>query len=199
MTTLEKLEELVYVGFKETDKKWQETDQWLRTMYAESEKKFQETRELIQQLSKDTEKKIGDLGHKWGTFVENLVAPATLKLFAERGIRVTRVVQHAHDQQGDDGIEIDILATNGDYAVLIEVKSTLGVNDVKDHLERLKKFARFFPEYQQHHIVGAVAGIEIIEEADVFAYRQGLFVIAQSGETVKILNDAKFRPKIWRG
>ena len=198
MTTLEKLEELVYVGFKETDKKWQETDQWLRAMSAESEKKFQETRELIKQLSKDTEKKIGDLGHKWGVFVENLVAPATLQLFAARDIRVTRVVQHVRDQQGDDGIEIDILATNGEYAILIEVKSTLGVKDVNDHVDRLKKFGRFFPEYQRHKIIGAVAGIEIIEEADVFAYRQGLFVIAQSGETVKILNDAKFRPKVWQ-
>lgn len=206
MTTLEKLEELIYVGFKETDKKWQETDrkwqeteEWLRAMSAESEKKFQETREFIKQLSKESEKKIGDLSHKWGVFVKNLVAPATLQLFAARGIVVTRIAQHVREQRGDDGIEIDILATNGEYAVLIEVKSTLSVQDVNDHLERLQKFARFFPEYQQHHIVGAVAGIEIIEAADVFAYRQGLFVIAQSGETVKILNDEKFRPKIWRG
>jgi len=31
--------------------------------------------------------------------------------------------------------------------------------------------------------------------ADKFAYRQGLFVIAQKGENVKILNDKKFIPK----
>jgi hypothetical protein len=35
--------------------------------------------------------------------------------------------------------------------------------------------------------------------ADVarYAYRQGLFVIAQAGEDLTILNDAKFKPKIW--
>ena len=35
------------------------------------------------------------------------------------------------------------------------------------------------------------------QELDRFAYRQGLFVIGQTGETVKILNDKTFKPKIW--
>ncbi|MGK7957213.1 MAG: DUF3782 domain-containing protein, partial [Crocosphaera sp.] len=44
---------------------------------------------------------------------------------------------------------------------------------------------------------GAVAGIEIEEGADKYAYRQGLFVLAQSGETVNILNDEQFNPQAW--
>ena len=92
---------------------------------------------------------------------------------------------------------MDILAVDSEYAVLIEAKSTLGVNDVRDHIDRLKKFKTFFPEYADRKVIGAVAGIVIDEEADKFAYRQGFFVIAQSGEIVKILNDEKFRPKQW--
>jgi len=30
-----------------------------------------------------------------------------------------------------------------------------------------------------------------------YAYRKGLFVLAQSGDTVTILNDAKFIPQAW--
>jgi hypothetical protein len=30
-----------------------------------------------------------------------------------------------------------------------------------------------------------------------YAYRQGLFVLAQSGDSVVILNDAKFMPHNW--
>jgi hypothetical protein len=30
-----------------------------------------------------------------------------------------------------------------------------------------------------------------------YAYRQGLFVIAQSGDNLVILNDQKFKPKAW--
>jgi hypothetical protein len=54
-----------------------------------------------------------------------------------------------------------------------------------------------FLKYKNKKALGAVAGIVIDEGADRHAYRQGLFVIAQSGETVKILNDAKFEPKTW--
>ena len=198
MTTLEKLEELVYVGFKETDKKWQETDRkWQETdrKLQASDKRF---KALLRQLSKETNKQIGDLTGKWGLLVEGLVAPGVVRLFSARGILVTDFARQVERQRGDDGIEIDLLAKNGEYVVLIEVKSTVGVDDVNEHLERMGKFARFFPEYKELKAVGAVAGIVIPKDVARFAYRQSLFVIAQSGETVKILNDARFRPKIWR-
>jgi len=37
----------------------------------------------------------------------------------------------------------------------------------------------------------------ISEDADQFAYKQGLFVIAQSGDSVMILNEKNFKPKEW--
>ena len=187
MTTLEKLEELIYVGFKETDKKWQETD-----------RKWQETIARLDKLSRDTDKRIGDLTGKWGQFVEGMVAPAVIRLFAERGIVVTDIARQFERQRGDDGIEIDIFAKNGEYVVLIEVKSTLGVDDVNEHLERMAKFARLFPEYHDLKAVGAVAGMIIPKNVARYAYQQGFFVIAQSGETVQFLNDAKFAPKVWQ-
>ena len=70
-------------------------------------------------------------------------------------------------------------------------------DDVNDHINRLSKFKYFFPEYAQRKLVGAVGGIVIEENSDKYAYRQGLFVIAESGETVRILNDDKFKPKFW--
>ena len=187
MTTLEKLEELVYVGFKETDKKWQETD-----------RKWQETIARLDKLSRETDKKIGDLTGKWGQFVEGMVAPAVIRLFAERGIVVTDIARQFERQRGDDGIEIDIFAKNGEYVVLIEVKSTLGVDDVNEHLERMAKFARLFPEYHDLKAIGAVAGIIIPKNVARYAYQQGFFIIAQSGETVTLLNDQKFKPKVWQ-
>jgi len=63
------------------------------------------------------------------------------------------------------------------------------------YIEKLKDFRRFFPEYADRKVVGAVAGIVIEGGADRFAYRQGMFVIAQKGENVTILNDSKFTPK----
>jgi hypothetical protein len=89
------------------------------------------------------------------------------------------------------------LVTNEAHVLVVEVKSTLGVTDVKEFIEDLSQFRLFFPEYAQKDLYGAVAGIEIEKGAAKFAYRQGLFVLAQSGETVTILNNDNFQPKCW--
>ena len=60
-----------------------------------------------------------------------------------------------------------------------------------------KKFKHFFPEHEDKNVMGAVAGIVMDGNSDKFAYKQGLFVIGQTGETVRILNDEKFKPKAW--
>ncbi len=108
-----------------------------------------------------------------------------------------KVYQRAKSRLNGNVLEVDILVVDGEYAVLIEVKSTLKVEDVNDHIKRLEDFKSFFPEYKERKIIGAVGGISIEEESDKYAYRNGMFVITESGETVKILNDKKFKPKEW--
>ena len=172
---------------------------------------FRETDKRIERLSQETDKKIAEVSKtakiafesvtaltgKWGRFVEGLIAPGTISMFKERGIGVEKVYQRVKAHKDGREIEIDILAINKEYAILIEAKSSLGISDVDEHIERLKAFKVFFPEYSDRKVVGAVAGITIEEDADKYAYRHGLFVIGQSGETVEILNDKKFRPKVW--
>jgi hypothetical protein len=46
-------------------------------------------------------------------------------------------------------------------------------------------------------LLGAVAAMVIPSDVARYAYRQGLFVIAQSGEDLAILNDDKFKPRAW--
>ncbi|MBJ7899237.1 MAG: hypothetical protein GC158_04760 [Cyanobacteria bacterium RI_101] len=64
-------------------------------------------------------------------------------------------------------------------------------------LERLGKFKRLLPRYQGFNLLGDVAAMVIPSDVARYAYRQGLFVIAQSGEDLMILNDEKFKPKAW--
>lgn len=181
--------ERVWQMFQETDTKFKETDK----MFKETNKKFKETADQI----KETDKKVNKLTGKWGRFVEGLIVPAAERMFKERKIEVDTVYQRVKKHKNGDEIEIDILALNGDYAVLIEAKSTLGLDDIKDHIESLCKFKSFFPEYADRKVIGAVAGIVIDEGSDRFAYKRGLFVIAQTGDTVRILNDKSFMPKEW--
>ncbi len=182
MTTIEKLEKLIYEGFKDTDRKFQETDKEIKEMTAQ----FKESKKMVDALT-----------GKWGSFVEGLLIPAVQRLFQERGIVVNQVFHRAEARKNGKQMEIDILAVNAEYVVLVEAKSTLSVDDVNEHLERLANFKTFFPRYDDCKVIGAVAGIVIEQSADRYAYKKGLFVIAQSGEMVKILNDEQFQPVYW--
>lgn len=176
-------------GIRELRARFEETDERFR----ETDRQFRETRREIDRIAK----MVGDLTGKWGKFVEGLVAPGAVRLFKEWGIDVERTYQRVKARRDGREIEIDVMLMDEEYVVLIEVKTTLTVEDVREHIERIQSFREFFPEYADRKIVGAVAGITFDEDSDKFAYRQGLFVIGQSGETVKILNDPKFKPRIW--
>ncbi|CAN2039193.1 DUF3782 domain-containing protein [Candidatus Magnetomoraceae bacterium gMMP-15] len=216
--TLQEVEKSVneiWALFRETDKRFQETDKLLSQKFQKTDKllsqKFQETDRLLSQKFQETDKKfrktdneiervsknIDNLGGKWGKFVEGLVAPGVIRMFNERGIEIESTSQRVKVSRGSDKMEIDILGVNTEYVMLIEVKSTLGVDDVNDHLERMSKFKMVMPEYADRKVIGAVAGIVIEDGVDKFAYRKGFFVIVQSGENVQILNDNKFKPKVW--
>lgn len=159
----------------------------------ETERRFQATDRQITRLSKE----IGNLGGKWGRFVENMVAPACETLFLNRDIPVHQVSQRVRKRLDGKTLEIDVLVTNENHVLVVEVKSSLSVDDVKELIKNLTEFRQFFPEYNQKQLYGAVAGIQIEEGADKYAYRQGLFVLAQRGENVAILNDTEFQPKTW--
>ena len=185
---------------KEAEKSRQET----KRLFEESERRFRETEEILRKERQETDrqikevnKQIGNLGGKWGRFVENMVAPACETLFIKRGIPVHQVSQRVKKRLDHKTLEIDVLVTNENHVLVVEVKSSLGIDNVKELIDDLKEFRQFFPEYNQKQLYGAVAGIEMEEGADKYAYRQGLFVLAQTGETVTILNDQQFQPKAW--
>ena len=184
----ERAEEIALIR-EETEQMRQKTEQ----IRQETDRQMQETARQI----KEVNKQIGNLGGKWGRFVENMVAPACETIFLSRGIPVHQVSQRVKKRLNNQTLEIDVLVSNENHVLVVEVKSSLGVDNVKELIEDLQEFKQFFPEYNQKQLYGAVAGIEIEEGADKYAYRQGLFVLSQSGETVNIINNEQFQPKAW--
>jgi len=68
-----------------------------------------------------------------------------VELFQARGITVNRSLERPRIRQGGEEMEIDLLLVNGDTLVVVEVKTTLRVGDVRAVLEDLKKFPNFSP------------------------------------------------------
>ncbi|MBF0294937.1 MAG: DUF3782 domain-containing protein [Magnetococcales bacterium] len=194
----------VWEMFRETNRMSQEAFR----MSQETDRKLQETDRLIQEVSRqmretdrqmrETDRKLDRLGDRLGEFVEGLVAPACESLFAQRGIPVHKVSRRVKARlPGGRLMEIDLLVVNTDAVSLVEVKSKLSVEDVREHLDRLGVFKEFFPEYADKRVCGAVAGMVIEENVCRFAIHQGLFVIEQAGDTLRMANDDAFVPRFW--
>ena len=145
-----------------------------------------------------TSKAVDSLTTRWGRFVEELVRPAVVRMFRDRGILITRTMERVRSPlTSGTPMEIDILGINGMKMVAVECKSRLSKDDVDEMGDRLTNFKKAFPEYAQYTLYGAVAGIEINEGVDIYAYRKGFFVIRTNGESVEIANDDKFQPLAW--
>ena len=177
--------------FKETDLKFKETDR----KFKETDRKFQETDKAIKKVSDNIDK----LGNRLGEFVEEMVKPGLVRLFQARGLKVHRTMQNltCRDDGGQRLAEVDLLVVDTDTAIVVECKSFLSIDDINDHLERMAKFKTYWPEYAPYKLLGAVAAMVLPDSVGRYAYRKGLFVLAQNGEIVEIRNDDRFEPKVW--
>jgi hypothetical protein len=171
---------------------------------AQSQQELNQSQQELSQAQKETDrqiksvsKQIGELGNRLGEFVEYQVRPAVVRLFQERGIDVHEFHPGLSVTRDGEGLEIDLLVVNDTDAILVEVKSKLTQKDVDEHLQRLAKFKRLMPRFRDVKALGAVAAMVVPDEVVSYAYRQGLFVLVQSGENVVILNDAEFTPQVW--
>ncbi len=182
---------------KESDRRFQETERLMKEQSQETERFIKEQSKASDWRLKQLSEQLGRLGNRLGEFVEEMVKPAVVRLFRERGIEVHEVYPDLEVERGEEGIQIDILAANDTEAVLVEVKSKLAQADVEMHMERLGKFKRLLPRYGNVRVMGAVAAMVVPKDVARYAYRQGLFVLAQSGESVVILNDGKFQARNW--
>ena len=164
---------------------------------AESKEEYDRRIAKTERIAAQANEAVNNLSSRWGRFVENLVAPAVLKLFQERGILVERTYQRMRAPRGKQNLEIDIFAVNHDVAIVIEVKSRLTQDHVRKFIQTLEVFKTVFTEYAHHQLYGAMAGIEIDGDVDKYAENQGLFILQQSGDSVCISTDRSFVPRTW--
>ncbi len=164
-------------------------------LFAETDRRFKETDKKFDKYFG----KVKELDRNWGKLVESLIKPSVAEQFRKRGFPITGSGQRVEKYYNGRLMEIDILLTDGNSVIAVEVKTTLSVGDVEEHIEKhLKPFKLFFPEYRDRKVLGAVAYIHLEENADRYAYKKGLFVLTfTSGDAVKIRNDAGFVPAEW--
>lgn len=188
-------------------------DRRMKESKATFDKQMQESKALAEQRAtaaeksridfdkrmKELSKQLGGHANRLGEFVQEMVRPAVVRLFQERGLPVHQVSSNmkGFDDNGKIGIEIDLIVVNTETLILVECKSKLTNEGINEHLARLAAFKQYFPIYDKYTVLGAVAGIVMPDNVSDYAKSQGLFVLAQSGDSIEIRNTDTFEPKEW--
>ncbi len=203
--------EKVWLMFQETDKRFQETDKQLKETRAILDEKFSETLAILDSKFQETDSqiketdsivrnltnKVKESEKRWGKFVEALVEGKLVEMLNDKGIPVNMTSTRIKRKYENDDYEIDIIAKNGKEIVVVEVKTTLGIEDVQHFIDKLKIFKDVISDFNENIVYGAVAYIQQDSEAQKYAAKKGLLVIKSVGESAKIENRSNFKPKEW--
>ncbi len=180
--------EEVWRLFKETDRKFQETDRQMQ----ETDRRMQETDRQL----KETDLKLNKLEKlftsQWGKLIESLVEGTLVKIFNERGFPVGHTFSRAKGSYQGNPWEVDIIVKNGDAVIIVEVKTTLRPDDVKDFLDKLPHIKHWIREYSDNKVYGAMAYLNADAGAEKMAQNKGLFVIKATGDSAYLENPADF-------
>ncbi|GHT30843.1 hypothetical protein FACS1894214_1460 [Planctomycetales bacterium] len=189
--------------FRQTDLKFQET----RLQIQESDRQFQESNRAFEQYRQETEKqfkatdkKISALGDRIGELIELIVESGIVRKFREDGYEFTQYARHVEfkNKQLDESGEIDLFLENGDYVLAVEVKTKLSIDYVNDQLERMAKYRRYLDgKGDKRKIIAAIGGGVVPEHVQKFALQQGLFVVVQTGESIKVLKPQDGQLNVW--
>ena len=176
---------------KERNHRLKETERLQR----ETALQMQETDRRMQETDRRLKKAEGLFTTQWGKLLESLVEGDLVPLLKDRGIDVNTTYQRRTGRRNGEHVEFDIVATNGADTVVVEVKTTLRPEDVREFLRKLSFFAEWFQDHRRDRILGAVAYLKSDESVTRHAERQGLFVIRATGSSASILNSPDFEPR----
>ncbi len=180
--------------FQDTDRKFQDTDR----KFQDTDRKFQDTERIMKEQSKETLQSIRELKEeykdRWGELVESLVSGNLLRILKARNFLVHKVSPRVRNYKGEPNYELDLVASNGDEVVVVEVKSSLNVEAVKHFISQLQLVRNHSRRFRKQRMIGAVAYLKDHCDAARMAMNRGLLVIRATGESAAILNDEDFKP-----
>lgn len=148
----------------------------IKQAMAETDRRMKETDRRMKELQ-------GLFTTQWGKLIEALTKPAALKLFKDNGINITQIYRGAHYGEWNTGsMEVDVILCNTVEAVAVEVKTTCKVEDVKYFMNQMEHFKEAFHPFDKCKVYPAIAALQYDEDSDIYALKQGLYVLHANGD-----------------
>ena len=165
--------------FAETDRQFKETDRRLLELKEETDRQLKETSMEVKRLSRQLN---GTTGH----IVEGLVSSSTEKIFEKVGLVLHNSGKNLKRSLPSEHIamEVDVLLSNEEMAIPIEVKTNCTKDDVRWFLRQMGRFRRLFPEYDGKEVVAAIAAVNYEKGVAELAHKEKLLVIRVNSDDI---------------
>jgi len=150
---------------------------------AKSRKEFDE---IIKKLSEQ----IGGIGNNNGDVAEEFFYNGLANKMSIGKFRFDSIGKRVKEKRGNVEDEFDIILRNSNTVVITEVKYKFHPDDVGKLLsKKIPNFKKLFPHYENFKIYGAIAALSLPDDTKNIAIEKGFFVLTQSGENIKLVND----------
>ena len=172
---MDRLERFAETSRLEQEKRSRDLD----ARFAETDRQLKETSLEVKRLSRQLS---GTTGH----IVEGLVSSSTEKLFEKAGLVLHNSGKNLKRSLPSENIamEVDVLLSNEELAIPIEVKANCTKDDVRWFLHQMSHFRRLFPEYDGKEVVAAIAAINYEKGVAELAHREKLLVIRVNSDDI---------------
>ena len=198
--------------FAENDRKMQEqfkeNDRWMKEQFAENDRKMRERMEesdrKLKERFEETDKQLKDtslevkrlsrqLNGTTGHIVEGLVSSSTEKIFQKAGLDLHNSGKNLKRSLPSEHIamEVDVLLSNAEMAVPIEVKANCTKDDIYRFLHQMSHFRRLFPEYDGKEVFAAIAAINYEKGVAELARKEKLLVIRVNSDDIFSIDSFK--------
>jgi len=187
--------EQVWAALMENREQLKENAREIKESQQETDRQLKETDRSLKELGK----RFGDFTNRFGEVVEYMIAPNLQDKFYDMGLDFQEACPNykVRSKKNNIHFQVDVYLTNGDTAMLVEIKTKLTISDINEHILRLEKMRKYADlRGDKRTFLGAVAGVVIESDEREYALSNGFYLIEPSGETFNITPPYN-KPKEW--
>jgi hypothetical protein len=166
--------------------------------------KINRTTEAVKQMSERVDKlmeNVGGLNRSIGELIETLIAARLWEKFARYPYHLERAYRRIpiYNERNEIKTDIDILLSDTEWCMAVEVKREVEGKDVDKQLQRMELIRKYPPaEVNGKKMLGAIAGGVVPPDIRDYAQASGFFVLELTGESVTLLDPPKdFTAREW--
>jgi hypothetical protein len=195
----------VWAAMMEGEERGKKIDERLDRLTANMDKQGERLDRYIKEMGERVDRvtaNVGGLNQSMGELIETLFGPHLGDKFDVYNYNLKRIYRRVpiYDDNGRQRSEIDILLSNTNLCMAMEVKRWLDEKKLVDeHIKRMQLIRQYPPaEVKGKKLMGAMLGAVVTPEAREYAEQNGFFVLELTGENVLLLEPPNgFQPKEW--